>query len=249
MIGVIGCRLEKPGVEELPKPPTPPALQWTAFIINGCAMESHRLTQWFCGIREKRPHVPIGVIVPDEPDYLRHLLSAQINFNVVIGPDALRETVRLSGVLNTLRQQSVEAAIVRRWITTYGPLAGSNSELLDLLAACASRGGSVTRAAASAGTSLSTLHRKLRHAGYPSPGVLLRDGRVASVTLRMTNGVSKLNALAAAGWLSGSAYEKARARSKRGLSSTLRSGAREENRPGGDRNWGWTAYELRAILP
>lgn len=201
------------GVECLESLPEPPALRWSAFLVD-CTdkLSIDTLVQWCAAAHKARPALPVGIVVRPDADTFRAVTSQRVEFRPVLLPDDLPDRLVGTVLIEQLRQDSVAARIVEHWLERYGRVSAPKLSLLHALAGHAARGERTKRVWVSTGSSLSTIDRRLRAWGYPTPGVLLRGGRLASVDLRIEAGVDPGAARAAAGWHSAEAYYKARKR-------------------------------------
>lgn len=201
------------GVESLTSLPAPPALRWSGFLIR--CMEQPPLgdvAQWCAAMRKVRPIIPIGLVIRPDPDALQWLASSDDTFAPVLGPEDVPGGRVGYIVIEHLRENSIEARVVEHWQQQYGSVDVDGQRVLCALASHAVRGERLKKARASVDGSSATLARHLQDWGYPPPGVLMRDGRITSVQIRIELGIEPRIAREAAGWQSAKTYAKARKR-------------------------------------
>jgi hypothetical protein len=201
------------GVECLEALPETPALRWSGFLV-GCTgqLTVADVIQWCAAIREARPALPVGIVAPPDPEVLRCVASGRVVFDPVLVPEDVPGDRVPSNLLDRLRHSAVEGRVVERWLDRYGRIDPTEMPILHALAAQAVRGGRTKSVTNTLGVSLATLARRLEDWRYPPPGVLLRDGRITSVQVRIELGVDPRVAREAAGWYSAEMYAKARKR-------------------------------------
>lgn len=233
MIALVNLRPESAratGIECLESLPEPPALRWSGFLIRSTRqLIVGDVVQWCADVREARPAVPVGIVVRPDADSLRVIASNCLVFEPVLIPDDTPNGRVESEVLDCIRQKSVAARVAERWLHRYGRIDPGELAVLHALAAHAVRGGRTKNIENSTGASLATVARCLRGWRYPPPGVLLRDGRIASVQFRVESGIDPQIAREAAGWHSAETYAKARKRFR----DDVKWGGVTRNGPGG----------------
>lgn len=199
------------GVEPLDSLPEPPALRWSGFLIR-CneSLTGEDVVQWSTAVRQRRPVIPVGIVARPDANVLRSIASSGLIFAPLLLPEDLPGGRVSSSILDDIRKSSVEARVVEHWLQRYGAIDAKELPVLYTLAAHAVRGGRIKSIRTSIDYSLATLARRLRKRGYPSPGVLLREGRIASVQIRFDAGVVPRLAREAAGWYSAEMYSRAR---------------------------------------
>lgn len=201
------------GVELLDSLPEPPALRWSGFLIRcGEHLAINEVIQWCSAVRLSRPALPIGIVAEPEPVVLRTIAASGVVLDPVLVPEDLPRGRVTSDVLNLIREASVEARVIELWIERYGIIDTEELPTLYTLAAHAVRAGRIKSIKSSIGCSIGTLTRRLRKVGYPPPGTLLREGRIASVQIRVDTGIEPRLAREAAGWYSAEMYARARRR-------------------------------------
>src|SRR5690625_1814107 len=200
-------------VELLDSLPGPPALRWSGFLIRcGEHLTINEVIQWCSAVRRSRPALPIGIVAEPEPVVLRTIAASGVVLDPVLIADDLPGGRVASDAINIIRIATVEAKVVERWIQQYGIIDTEEFPTLYALAIHAVRGGRIKSIKNSFGYSIRTLTRRLRKIGYPPPGTLLREGRIASVQIRIDMGVEPRLAREAAGWDSAELVRRARRR-------------------------------------
>lgn len=211
------------GLEALTSLPTPPASRWSGFLIDlSSPISLTSVVAWAVAVRGERPFVPIGLLGKVDRDtegFLSALKALGMPFSPVVSTTREAYAAGVRAALEQLHQASLEGAIVRAWTAEWNV---RDKCTLHLLRSIASHGAEGRRAYTmrfreGRGKHLSerSIRRRLHAAGLPALGVLLRDARIRSVTIRIDEGMRRRDAVAAAGWHSVGIYEKAAARGAR----------------------------------
>jgi hypothetical protein len=212
MIAIINVRpaREIPGTEVIPRLPDPPALRWSAFLIGtGGELTLNATVAWALEMRDARPMVPIALAAsifrPDQSKLLDALARTGLRFTLIpnLRPVPGHE---LGEGVDALRKASVESDILQTWLRRWGPPAATVEYALVQLISHGVRGGKrksleVIDPAAHP-VSPSTLERRLKRAGLPAPGQLLREARLLGAELREKRFLSPAAASRAAGYTS-----------------------------------------------
>ena len=145
------------------------------------------------------------------------LTRTGLQFNVVsrLNPVAGHN---LDEAIEVLRDASVERQILETWLGRWHPVASELKHLLIQLIAHGVRGAKAqslrVRDPDGTAISASTIVRRLKRAGLPGPGELVRDARLTGVALREQRQVSPAGASVAAGYAS--LHDRRRAKKRHG---------------------------------
>jgi hypothetical protein len=210
MIALVNLRFSAGivGAEHLLGPPDPPAIKWSAFLVQVSGeLTLSRVLAWTLDMRSSRPMVPIAIahrFSSDELYLLDSLARLGVRYNAVFDTGDL--TADLLAALAVLRDASVEREILQAWLARWRSAARSLEPILPQIIAHGVRGGRAKslEVVDRAGRRLSesTLKRRLRKAGLPTTGQLLRDARLTGARLREARNVNPMVASLAAGYTS-----------------------------------------------
>lgn len=212
MLGCVGFLVvpSAPWARRLRAPPPPPAVDFGAMLFNVRTWSDAEAAVAFAReIRRVRPAFALGVVVGAGRATALRLLQSNVSWDAVLGAEDFMGGFPPKDRLQPLLAETVGVRIVQLWQNRYGA-APFGQEVLERLAELAASGRGVDGAAAELGMSRATLHRWLKGSGYPAAGVLLRQGRVAAVDIRVRRGVPPDGALRLSGWSSRSAMRKVR---------------------------------------
>jgi hypothetical protein len=188
--------------------PDPPGYAYAGFLIALERVDQvESVTTWAEAMRDVRPGIPIGIMVADQRSTRLAILKARVRWTLVVGREEFSGSPPPAELIRPLLSQTLPFLIVEAWVQMYGE-AGGEEGLLQELAEMSAGGHGVGTAVRRLGLSRSSLQRRLKALDYPSPGHLLRQGRVAAYDLRVARGMSRSEAMRLGRWVSPAARDK-----------------------------------------